>query len=289
MNAKLTGRDVNVLLDVYKCRYLSVSQIKDLHFPSERTAYRRLQVLTSLGYLKAFTVPNIDERVYYLDKPGAEVVAGEFNVTLDSLRWHRYTKVPKDYFFLRHFLSINDFRITLIRACRENPLTLLGFIPEYFGERTVNGHVKKYIRDRVCDVTNQAFEYSHTPDGVFALEKDGRAALFFVEVDRGKEVISDPEKGVLKSIVFYLNYWVNGKWKRFEEDFGREFRTFRTLLVTTSNERLQNIREVVTKYNFAKPEAKRFLWGATHVTKDSLFAPIWQPLDEKDTTLYKIG
>jgi hypothetical protein len=44
MNPKLTSRDISVLLDVCKYRYLSVSQIERLHFPSKRTAYRRLPV-----------------------------------------------------------------------------------------------------------------------------------------------------------------------------------------------------------------------------------------------------
>jgi hypothetical protein len=210
MNAKLTSRDIEVIVAVYKHRYLSVSQVEALRFPSKRTAYRRLQALTALGYLKSFTVPNIPERIYYLDKPGAEITAGELRITLDDLKWHRYTKVPKDYYFLRHFLAINDFRILLTLACQESPITLLGFIPEYFGEKTPQGNVKKYIRDRVCDISNQTRQYSHTPDAVFSLEKDGNPALFFLEVDRGTEIISDTEKGLLKSIVFYLNYWVDG-------------------------------------------------------------------------------
>jgi hypothetical protein len=60
---------------------------------------------------------------------------------------------------------------------------------------TKQGFVKKYIRDSVG-------KYSHTPDAVFALEKEGNAALFFLEIDRGIEVVSDPEKGLLKAVVF---------------------------------------------------------------------------------------
>ena len=95
-------------------------------------------------------------------------------------------------------MAINDFRITLVQACANSPLKLLGFIPEYIGEKTKEGFVKKYIRDKVS-------EYSHTPDAVFALEKDGKPALFFLEIDRGIEIVSDPEKGFLKCVVFYLN------------------------------------------------------------------------------------
>jgi RNA-directed DNA polymerase len=57
--------------------------------------------------------------------------------------------------FIKHFLSINDFRILLTQACTQSPMRLLGFIPEYVGEKTTQGNVKKYIRDNVCDIANK--------------------------------------------------------------------------------------------------------------------------------------
>src|SRR5262249_37603630 len=163
---------------------------------------------------------------------------------------------PKDYYFLRHFLAINDFRITLTLACQKNAPDLTGFIPEYVGERTEEGHVKKYIRKRVNDIAFSSVSYSHTPDAVFALEKDGRSALFFLEIDRGGEVLTDTRKGFLKCIVFYLNLWSGTVWKRYEKDFGKEFKTFRVLIVTTSQERLKHMREAVTAYPFPTTQAK---------------------------------
>jgi hypothetical protein len=289
MSAPLTDRDIAVLSDVYTYRYLSVPQIEALHFPSQRTAYRRLQALLDGKYLKAFTAPGVTGRIFYLGKSGAEVVAWEKQIELEELQQYRGMKAPKDYYFLRHFLAINDFRITLTLACKNASLTLLGFIPEYVGEKTIKGHVKKYLRDAVQDLATTSRHISHTPDAVFALEKEGKAALFFVEIDRGIEAIGTPEKGVLKSIVFYLNYWVAGKCARYASDFGREFQTFRTLLITTSPVRLQHIREAVTNYQFPKTQAKRFLWGATNVDKDNIFSDIWQSLDATDETHYKIG
>jgi len=84
MRAKLTERDVVILVNIYKYRYLSFSQLSRLHFPSLKTAYRRLQTLTALGYLKAFTAPSIPERIFYLDKEGAEIVAGQMQVSVED-------------------------------------------------------------------------------------------------------------------------------------------------------------------------------------------------------------
>jgi hypothetical protein len=289
---QLTPRDIALLLDLYKYRYLSFSQLARLYFPAKPAAYRRLRMLLKDNYLKSFYTPGIHERIFYLDKAGADIVATELGVTIDDLKWYRYIRTPKDYYFLRHFLAINDFRILITQVCQDSPIQLLGFIPEYFGEKTVQGNVKKYIRDRVCDSANQSIQYSHTPDAVFALGKDDNAALFFLEIDRGLEIVSDPERGLLKSVIFYLNYWVDGKYQRYSTNFGNKpFKNFRVLYILPSNERLQHLRKTVTNFSFAKPNVKRFLWGTTSekATKQLLFTPIWQSLDVNDATLYSIG
>jgi hypothetical protein len=285
MKPKLTERDIAICKSVYTYRYLSVSQIKQLHFASPRPAWRRLQALTQLGFLKAFTTPNMQERIFYLDKKGAEIVAIELQTSFEDLAWHRHMRTPKDYHFLKHFLAINDFRILLTLACQQQPeITLLDFIPEHIGEQTKEGFVKKYLRDSVNGL-------SHTPDGVFSLEKSGKSALFFVEIDRGIEVVSDPEKGLLKAIIFYLHYWCSRNWLRYQEDFKREFQTFRVLIVTTSQVRLQNIREIVTGLLSAPPDGQRYLWCTLNnwLRVDTVFDPIWQSLDKNDDMAYRIG
>jgi hypothetical protein len=279
MYPKFTTRDKDILIDVYSYRYLSASQIERLRFPSKRTAQRRLQTLHTLGYLKSFTTPNIAERIFYLDKKGAEVVAYEWKTEIASLDWQRHSQ-PKDYYFIKHFLAINDFRILVSQACQASGLTLLGFIPEYIGEQTKQGYVKKYIRDSVKNL-------SHTPDAVFALQKNNKPALFFAEIDRGTELINDPDKGILKAIIFYLNYWTAKGYVRFEKDFKCQFETARILILTTSQTRLQHIREVVTKLDFQPKYVKRFLWGTSE--KEAIFSSVWQALDTSDNEYYAIA
>jgi hypothetical protein len=284
MYPKLTTRDIQAILSVYQCRYLTGTQIERLHFPSQQIMWRRMKSLLDMGFVKSFTAPHIPERIFYLDKKGAEIVAIELRLTMEELDWRSHQRVPKDYYFLRHFLAINDFRITLMLACQMSDLSLVGFIPEYVGEKNDAGFVKKYLRDRVQD-------YSHTPDAVFCLEKDGKPALFFLEIDRGGEVLTDSEKGFLKCVVFYLNYWQTTAWKRYEKDFNREFRTFRMLTVTTSSERLAHMREAVTAYPFPNTQAKRYLWGTiqSNSAVDWILDRIWQAMDTQDTNLYSIG
>lgn len=287
----VTERDAEVLLDIYKYRYLSVSQIQRLHFPSLQTTYRRLRALVSLGFIKGFLAPHITERIYYLDRRGAEAIANQLGVAVSDLSWTHASRHPKDYYFLRHFIAVGDFRIALTQGCRESEMSLRGFIPEFFGERKSGGQVTKYIRDVVCDIADPAGKVSHTPDAVFALDKAGRTALFFLEIDRGTEVVGNAEKGVLKCVRFYLNYLVSGGYERYAADFSCDtLRGFRALIVTTSEARIRNMRAAISALPFAG-KAKQFIWlaDAERVTADDIFSPIWCSADVDDSTLYRIG
>lgn len=297
-NAMLTKRDASVLLDIYKYRYLSVSQIQRLHFPSLQTTYRRLRALCALELIKGFLAPHITEHIYYLQSAGAEIVANGLGVEVSALRWTTTSRAPKDYYFLRHFLAASDFRIALSRACdaSDSAITLRGFIPEYYGQQRGgdgggNGELKKYIKDIVCDIADRADKFSHTPDAVFALEKNTNVALFFLEVDRGTEVVGNREKGVLKCVRFYLNYLLSGGYRRYETDFNcGSLRGFRALIVTTSLSRIRNMREAVSGLEIDE-KAKQFIWLAESkaIEARGVLAPIWCSADARDENTYRIG
>ena len=293
-NYRLMERDIQVILDVYKYRYLSVSQIMALRFQSMQTARRRLRMLTGSGHLQGFTAPGIQEHIYHLASEGVKTVASHLELPVGSLKWGKDTKAPKDYYFLKHFLKSNDFRIMLTKACEVSGsgIKLLGYIPEYYGEKTNRGGVVKYIRDFVCDVHDQSKLIHHTPDGVFALEKNGNSALFFLEMDRGTEALTVPEKGFLKCFQFYLNYWMGDKYQRYAEDFNCEpFKAFRALFITTSRTRVDNMRQAATSVHIDPPVVKKFIWLTTDgkLNQGSVFQRIWQSADMGDESLYGIG
>ena len=288
---KFTERDSQILLTLYKHRFLTISQLQGVHFPSLQTAYRRLRVLREAGLVSSFTVPNIDESIFAVAGKGMTPVAASLGVNPEDLKWTDTKARPKDYYFMRHFLAINDFRIALKVACDESQLKLLGFIPDYYGEKTDRGGVTKYIKDVICDIAVERKEISHTPDGVFALEKNNKAALFFLEIDRGTEVVSNADKGVLKSLRFYLSYLLDGKYQRYAKDFKVEsFKGFRSLYVTTSDIRLQNIRQATETLNIP-PKAKRFHWITTfeRLERNGAFGSIWVSIDPNDSHNYQIG
>lgn len=284
-------RDSQILLTLYKHRFLTISQVQRVHFPSQQTAYRRMRILRQAGLVSAFTVPNIGECIYSVARKGMISVSASLGVEPVELKWTDIKTKPKDYYFMRHFLGINDFRISLSRACSNSEVSLMGFIPDYYGERTTDGGVAKYIKDVVCDIASERKDVSHTPDGVFALERNGKTALFFLEIDRGTEVVSNAERGVLKSLRFYVNYLLEGKFQRYAKDFQVEsFRGFRSLYVTSSATRLENIRRATDALNISQ-KAKRFHWISTfeRVNEKSIFEPIWVSIDPHDPHTYQIG
>ncbi len=287
---KFTERDSDILFTLYKHRFLTISQIQRILFPSMQTAYRRMRLLKNAGLVSSFAVANIPESIFAVAKRGLRHVASCLGVDVENLKWNDTRAKPRDYYFMRHFIAINDFRIELARACESTSVRLLGFLPDYYGERTPSGGVAKYIRDSICDITPDREEVSHTPDGVFALKRDNNAALFFLEIDRGTETVSRADKGVLKSVRFYINYLIDGKYQRYAKDFKTEpFKGFRALYVTTSEERLVNIRKAAGDYDISD-KAKRFLWITTsdQTGAKSLLGAIWRSLDNKDDSQYAI-
>jgi hypothetical protein len=280
----ITERDCRLIASIADCRYLTVAQIQRLHFPSEQTATRRLRALTREGYVASFRVPGLSDRFVAVTEAGAKLV-GEASGR--DVRVPR--KRPSDAYFLRHFCVLNDLRIAVERACEQSPMHLVRFIPEYEGEVSGDGLPRKQLQD---SVKADGGVIGHTPDAVFAVEHQGTAALFFVEVDRGTETLSDGERGVLKMLRFYLHYLASEGYQRYAAMFGTPaFRAFRLLITTTSEARLANMRSLGGELVFEPAHAKRFIWLATQasITEQTIFGPVWRALEPTDERVYAIA
>lgn len=283
----LTERDHDLLLTLYRYRYLATSQVRRLLFPSLQTATRRIRTLAAAGYLTTFRVPDVPEQLLALGKPGAEAVAEALLVSLDDLSWTN-GRQPTHALFMRHFLAITDFRIALTKAidARED-VELLGFIPEFLAYKVPKEGIQKYIRDIVSDIQSPRGKLAHIPDGVFAIRRGDNAALFFLEIDRGTETLTNPQRGVLKILRFYLTYLTEGGYQRYQEEFDAPvpFQGFRLLFATSSAARLANVRTVGDRLRFEPAHAKRFLWLTTldEISEETILAPLWLPLPVSDT------
>ena len=84
---------------------------------------------------------------------------------------------------------------------------------------------------------------------------------------------------------------VDGKYKKYQKDFNcSEFAGFRVLLVTTSKQRLLNMRKIGQEIEFNHPQAKKFIWLTTfdQLNNETIFNHIWQSIDGQDDNCYGI-
>lgn len=284
----LTARDTELLASVAELRFVTARQLERLHFASAQTAARRLRLLDRAGLLKRKSAPMLGTQLIALTESGAVKAAERLGWPDGCIATGPSSHAPM---FLQHQLAITDFRIALELACRaRRDLRIRGFLADYAASRNGKKAPERRLR---LEVRNAAGVLAHCPDGAFALERGGQPALFFLEVDRGSEVVGDTDRGVGKAVRFYLHLLVGGGYQQLQEEFAvhEEFRGFRALLVATSEARLRSIRERCGASPFEPAAAKRFVWLATGKVLESsrLLDHAWVSLDPGDATHYRIA
>jgi predicted transcriptional regulator len=167
---RLTGRDFEILIQLYEHRVLTTPQIYELHFETHTRASKRMLELYRLGLVERFrpyTPTGSAPWHYTLDEPGARLVAARQEIdfkdfTFKKARIFDVVGSPR----LRHRVECNGFFARLTLACRRREWRL-----EWTGER------------RACASWNSVI----SPDGIGRIVTDDREISFFLEYDRGTE------------------------------------------------------------------------------------------------------
>lgn len=222
-----------------------------LQIPSVRNTNKRLLELTRSGLLSRFFVGTVAagrKAIYTLSPKGAHVARADY----------RGIKRPPDEnlvgdLFVQHQLEIN--RLFVAIKFRPIPIPAVR-LPRWlsFYEPPVNN--SKLI-----------------PDAYFELQTSSGIRAMFLEVDRGTERLRIWERKVRE----YLQMAVSGDFAR---TFGQQ--QFRVLVVTTSERRLRNIREVAAK------ATDKIFWFATfkRIRTEGLWSAIWRrPTGDQDHSL----
>lgn len=286
---ELTDRDLSLFRSLREYRHLTVRQVERLHFESRQTALRRLRLLAAEKYVTVAHAPSLGTRVVSLAPKGNAAMPGSDSAAAGIPRGGRSA------LFLDHVVAANEFRIGLVKACRSRTdVELLGFL----SEREVRGgqgggRLEPRIRDVVATTPGRGAGLSHVPDGVFALRRGEKAALFFLEVDRATETVGRPDKGVGKCVRFYAHYLAGTGYDRYCEDFGvtEPFRGFRALIIVPSTRRLASIRERAGRLPDLPADSARFIWLSTETAVQNC-GPLecsWVSLDPSDASAYVIA
>lgn len=281
----MTERDKRILHAVYEYRMLTREQVERLlfapeegqdHFTKTSRARHRLKVLYQNKFLERVPLPVGKaawawQPVYRLARTGAQMVAADLGVDLRELVYwgkgddkdRRSTQVTP--LFLSHTLQINDVRIAVTLAARQQSYRLETWLDD--------GQLKSQERRDYVVVGGEGTDrmIAVIPDSYFVLNLGDRRAPFFLEVDRA--TMSNSRWGI--KIRAYLAYLRSGKYtERYH------MRALRVLTVTTTEQRLMNLKETTRKAGGGD-----LFWFTTmeEVSASSVFfGPIWRlAIDER--------
>lgn len=262
---RLTERDGRILEAVHAYDgLLSFSQIQRLFFTGRSQTQQRLKLLYQHGYLAR---PDKDRRrqlpemIYWLDKKGAETVASLNGTPLSEFTW----RAEPRWFQVAHDLTVNDFRLDLVEACRKDKqINLETWVPEsefwaYPDKVTYTYQDKKMARNI-------------RPDGYFMLNTGEHRIRYLLEIDRSTE---DNPRFFREKILPGLAYL---KSQAYETRFGH--RSGRWLVVTTGERRLANM---LGQAGRAKTAGLFYFTTFDKISPKTLLrSPVWHRTDRKD-------
>jgi Replication-relaxation len=173
MSRWLTNRDREICHHIYDHSVLTATQISKLHFTTLRGAEKRLKQLYERRVLDRFQ-PHVQlgsaPYHYILDELGMRVVAADRGLDLKRVRQRLQTDldIPARS-HLHHQLEVNDFFVTLIKACRDS-----------------QGHyeIGRWWSEKRC---RDAWKGIIHPDGLGELSCSRDSVTFLLELDRGSE------------------------------------------------------------------------------------------------------
>ncbi|MEP7288438.1 MAG: replication-relaxation family protein [Chloroflexota bacterium] len=258
---RLTARDGEIIRAVNDCRALQTAQVELLFFSSPKPAYKRLEKLYHHEYLDRHFItqvahaPAASPIIYTLGKLGAAVLAATYGYTADD--FHFASRAVLDWRTLQHILAINQVRVAIERACRDQAIHLLQWQDELTFRAAPDTVWIKNSRGRQS-------KKPVLPDSYLLIKTPKGEARFFLEVDRGTEGIPQ----FREQMEVYQEYILSG-------DYGRRYqsKSLRILVVTTGEQRLHNLRKAIVQVGGGD-----YYWLTTRdqITPATILtAPIW--------------
>jgi hypothetical protein len=253
-NIQLTERDLDILRQVHKHRFLRSSHIVQLVGGSQQAIVRRLQLLYHHNYLDRpreqipfYTSPGSKPMVYGLGNAGADILAQHLNIPRGKVNWTAKNKAAGPI-FLEHTLLAADFMVALEAACRKSGQVRLieaGEILEQAPEAT-RRRKNPFAWNVTFSHQNELLTLGIIPDRIFGLHyldrPDGGSKLyFFLEADRATMPVM---RSNLRQTSLYrkiLAYRETHHQKLHTDLYN--FKNFRVLTVTSSAERVRNCIE----------------------------------------------
>jgi hypothetical protein len=189
-----------------------------------------------------------------------------------------YERILGDSLFAKdHQLLVNWFRIYLMEIERALPRVSI----KVFAHNSLylpKGQDGRIVITDCSPVPGSGIKgIKFTPDAVFAITDSvaGKTCLFFLEVDRGTEIVASPKRDMIdirQKIVNYQWYFHSGGYKRYKEVFKANFCGFRLLFLTSTYGRLVGLCKLTQAM-----EPSNFIWLTEYgrLFADGASAEIW--------------
>ena len=242
---QLTSRDISLLRDLARFRYITASQASRLHFGHLKLAQRRLRKLARMELLRRFQLgaPHAlpDQRWFYaLSAHGAKLL----QKTADGGNRGGFLvkRLPRNSGYLAHHEQLIDFWIWISEACFTNPSGFsCGFVPAF--EHT---HDRTSLRRRIAIDLDHGLG-TYIPDAVLSLNRsDGVSALLLLEIDRGTEPLNRSSgSSVLLKLRSFAAAFDQG-FDPYKKLFGRDYTGARLLWIVPDTRRLDSVLELAT-------------------------------------------
>lgn len=252
---RMTERDVEILRQLARFRFLSSTQIHRLVGGSAQQVLRRLRAGYDHGHIERpraqvaefahFHDDGNRPLAYALATRGARVLANHGYGAIDRLDWTtKNSRATSD--FLAHTLETADVMIGFEIACRDESTprlvdhhALLPYLPESTRTDDDPFRLDVSVRHAGHDVGIAVI-----PDRLFSLFVDTSSRLNFgLELDRGTmDIRSKQLVGKSSFRRKLLGYWQAYRDQVHTERWG--FKAFRVLTVTTSDARIKTMMEV---------------------------------------------
>jgi len=253
VSLKLTDRDRDIIYWVYRHRFLSSEHLISLVEGSHQGILRRLSLLYHSSYLdrprrQKLVFGNNHCLIYGLGNRGANVIASENDVPVDTVDWSRKNREVKEI-FLKHTLMVSRILTTFRLACQKQKN--IEFIePERLIENrqkppTIKTHALSWrVNIQKGEYGQKRYlSFNMIPDSLFGLrmKKNGKTkeTYFFLEADRATMPVRRTNfyrSSFYKKMVGYVASYKN---ELFSKYFG--FKKVRVLTVTKSDERIGNM------------------------------------------------
>lgn len=253
----ITARDIKMIYEIYRFRYLSTHHLYQLFSFNERSLRNRLTKLYRANYLDKPVcqwtryADHFNPHVYAIGKRGAQLLEETHQIPARSLYWNG--KNDSGSLHIRHTLSIADLLVALQSQCAMDPTVSFynyaALFPTFPQETQDRSNPKKVVvENKVREPPQPGDIYIHErltlltaiPDSIFRLTlSDGTDKNFFYEADRGTEPVHRndlSQSSIRKKMLVYLTMQ---KTRLYQSRYN--FNNLRVLFVTNSPERVAHL------------------------------------------------